>query len=60
MLYSLKQGDKVCCVMFVCVVQRTRAQQIVPCTVSQLMSAVQAEDVFKVGEVEIAQVSLIT
>uniref|UniRef100_A0A673K6G5 Replication protein A 32 kDa subunit-like n=1 Tax=Sinocyclocheilus rhinocerous TaxID=307959 RepID=A0A673K6G5_9TELE len=34
---------------------RTRAQQIVPCTVSQLMSAVQAEDVFKVGEVEIAQ-----
>uniref|UniRef100_A0A672QPL1 Replication protein A C-terminal domain-containing protein n=1 Tax=Sinocyclocheilus grahami TaxID=75366 RepID=A0A672QPL1_SINGR len=34
---------------------RSRAQQIVPCTVSQLMSAVQAEDVFKVGEVEIAQ-----
>uniref|UniRef100_A0A671PKA6 Replication protein A 32 kDa subunit-like n=1 Tax=Sinocyclocheilus anshuiensis TaxID=1608454 RepID=A0A671PKA6_9TELE len=46
--------------MFVCVAQRTRAQQIVPCTVCQLMSAVQAEDVFKVGEVEIAQVSLIS
>ncbi|KAK9960433.1 hypothetical protein ABG768_008288 [Culter alburnus] len=38
---------------------RTRAQQIVPCTVSQLMSAVQAEDVFKVGEVEIAQVTIV-
>ncbi|XP_077062461.1 replication protein A 32 kDa subunit isoform X1 [Siphateles boraxobius] len=38
---------------------RTRAQQIVPCTVSQLMSAVQAEDIFKVGEVEIAQVTIV-
>ncbi|XP_056617877.1 replication protein A 32 kDa subunit [Triplophysa dalaica] len=38
---------------------RTRAQQIVPCTVSQLMSAVQAEDVFKVGDVEIAQVTIV-
>uniref|UniRef100_A0A671PCS2 Replication protein A 32 kDa subunit-like n=1 Tax=Sinocyclocheilus anshuiensis TaxID=1608454 RepID=A0A671PCS2_9TELE len=38
---------------------RTRAQQIVPCTVCQLMSAVQAEDVFKVGEVEIAQVTIV-
>ncbi|XP_016098267.1 replication protein A 32 kDa subunit isoform X1 [Sinocyclocheilus grahami] len=38
---------------------RSRAQQIVPCTVSQLMSAVQAEDVFKVGEVEIAQVTIV-
>ncbi|XP_016342370.1 replication protein A 32 kDa subunit-like [Sinocyclocheilus anshuiensis] len=45
--------------MFVCVAQRTRAQQIVPCTVCQLMSAVQAEDVFKVGEVEIAQVTIV-
>uniref|UniRef100_A0AAR2IPT0 Replication protein A C-terminal domain-containing protein n=1 Tax=Pygocentrus nattereri TaxID=42514 RepID=A0AAR2IPT0_PYGNA len=34
---------------------RTRAQQIVPCTVSQLMSAAQAEDVFRVGDVEVAQ-----
>ncbi|XP_059423223.1 replication protein A 32 kDa subunit [Carassius carassius] len=38
---------------------RARAQQIVPCTVSQLMSAVQAEDVFRVGEVEIAQVTIV-
>ncbi|XP_060778140.1 replication protein A 32 kDa subunit isoform X2 [Neoarius graeffei] len=38
---------------------RTRAQQIVPCTVSQLMSASQAEDVFRVGEVEIAQVTIV-
>lgn len=38
---------------------RTRAQQIVPCTVSQLMCAVQAEDIFKVGEVEIAQVTIV-
>ncbi|XP_039507239.1 replication protein A 32 kDa subunit [Pimephales promelas] len=38
---------------------RSRAQQIVPCTVSQLMSAVQAEDVFKVGGVEIAQVTIV-
>jgi hypothetical protein len=45
--------------MYVCL-QRQRAQQIVPCTVSQLMSAAQAEDVFKVGEVEVAQVTQIT
>ncbi|KAF4088049.1 hypothetical protein AMELA_G00078360 [Ameiurus melas] len=38
---------------------RTRAQQIVPCTVSQLMSAAQAEDVFRVGEVEIVQVTIV-
>uniref|UniRef100_A0A4W5PN22 Replication factor A protein 2 n=1 Tax=Hucho hucho TaxID=62062 RepID=A0A4W5PN22_9TELE len=38
---------------------RQRAQQIVPCTVSQLMSAAQAEDVFKVGEVEVAQVTIV-
>ncbi|KAL4657542.1 replication protein A 32 kDa subunit [Arapaima gigas] len=38
---------------------RTRAQQIVPCTVSQLLSAAQAEDVFRVREVEIAQVTLV-
>lgn len=45
--------------MYVCL-QRQRAQHIVPCTVSQLMSAAQAEDVFKVGEVEVAQVTQIT
>ncbi|KAG7469100.1 hypothetical protein MATL_G00125280 [Megalops atlanticus] len=38
---------------------RTRAQQIVPCTVSQLLTASQAEDVFRVGEVEIAQITLV-
>ncbi|KAL6488730.1 hypothetical protein MHYP_G00024710 [Metynnis hypsauchen] len=38
---------------------RTRAQQIVPCTVSQLMSAAQAEDVFRVGDVEVAQVTIV-
>ncbi|KAJ8290202.1 hypothetical protein GJAV_G00009880 [Gymnothorax javanicus] len=38
---------------------RMRAQQIIPCTVSQLLSAKQAEDVFKVGEVEIAQITLL-
>ncbi|TRY93673.1 hypothetical protein DNTS_001122 [Danionella cerebrum] len=32
---------------------RARPQQIIPCTVSQLMSAVQHEDVFRVGEVTI-------
>lgn len=45
--------------VYVCL-QRQRAQQIVPCTVSQLMSAAQAEDVFRVGEVEVAQVTQIT
>ncbi|KAJ8340865.1 hypothetical protein SKAU_G00331560 [Synaphobranchus kaupii] len=38
---------------------RMRAQQIVPCTVSQLLSARQAEDIFRVGEVEIAQITLL-
>ncbi|KAJ7985227.1 hypothetical protein DPEC_G00349900 [Dallia pectoralis] len=38
---------------------RQRAQQIVPCTVSQLMSAAQAEDVFKVGEVDVAQITIV-
>lgn len=37
--------------------QRTRTNQIVPCTVSQLMSASQADESFRVGEVEVAQVS---
>ncbi|XP_066540091.1 replication protein A 32 kDa subunit [Hoplias malabaricus] len=38
---------------------RTRAQQIVPCTVSQLMSAAQSEDVFRVGDVDVAQVTIV-
>lgn len=38
---------------------RTRATQIIPCTVSQLMSASQADEAFKVGEVEVAQVTIV-
>ncbi|XP_055359236.1 replication protein A 32 kDa subunit isoform X2 [Betta splendens] len=38
---------------------RTRASQIVPCTVSQLMSASQADESFKVGDVEVAQVTIV-
>ncbi|XP_076136624.1 replication protein A 32 kDa subunit [Alosa pseudoharengus] len=38
---------------------RTRAQHIIPCTVSQIKSAVQSEDVFRVGEVEVAQVTIV-
>lgn len=38
---------------------RARANQIIPCTVSQLMSAAQAEDVFRVGEVEVSQVTIV-
>uniref|UniRef100_A0A3P9LE02 Replication protein A C-terminal domain-containing protein n=1 Tax=Oryzias latipes TaxID=8090 RepID=A0A3P9LE02_ORYLA len=34
---------------------RTRSTQIIPCTVSQLMSASQADEAFKVGEVEVNQ-----
>lgn len=39
--------------------QRTRATQIIPCTVSQLMSASQTDEVFRVGEVEISQVTIL-
>ncbi|XP_064163922.1 replication protein A 32 kDa subunit [Anguilla rostrata] len=38
---------------------RMRAQQIIPCSVSQLLSSRQAEDVFRVGDVEIAQITLL-
>ncbi|XP_033837341.2 replication protein A 32 kDa subunit [Periophthalmus magnuspinnatus] len=38
---------------------RTRATQIIPCTVSQLMSASQADESFKVGDVEVAQVTIV-
>ncbi|XP_044062635.1 replication protein A 32 kDa subunit isoform X2 [Siniperca chuatsi] len=38
---------------------RTRATQIIPCTVSQLMSASQADEAFKVGDVEVAQVTIV-
>ncbi|XP_068591635.1 replication protein A 32 kDa subunit isoform X2 [Cebidichthys violaceus] len=38
---------------------RTRASQIIPCTVSQLMSASQADEAFKVGDVEVSQVTIV-
>lgn len=38
---------------------RTRATQIIPCTVSQLMSASQADETFRVGDVEVAQVTIV-
>ncbi|XP_030074880.1 replication protein A 32 kDa subunit [Microcaecilia unicolor] len=38
---------------------RSRSQQIVPCTVSQLLSASQTGEVFAVGEVELSQVVVI-
>ncbi|KAG8451193.1 hypothetical protein GDO86_003445 [Hymenochirus boettgeri] len=38
---------------------RSRAQQIVPCTVSQLLSATQNEEVFRIGEVELSQVTIV-
>ncbi|MEQ2299065.1 hypothetical protein AMECASPLE_011694 [Ameca splendens] len=38
---------------------RTRATQIIPCTVSQLMSASQADEVFRVGDVEVTQVTIV-
>ncbi|KAI9524020.1 hypothetical protein NQZ68_020981 [Dissostichus eleginoides] len=38
---------------------RTRATQIIPCNVSQLMSASQAEESFKVGDVEVTQVTIV-
>ena len=36
---------------------RARAQHIVPCTISQLLSATLVDEVFKIGNVEISQVS---
>lgn len=38
---------------------RTRASQIIPCTVSQLMSAAQVDEAFRVGDVEVAQVTIL-
>ncbi|XP_053560760.1 replication protein A 32 kDa subunit [Bombina bombina] len=38
---------------------RSRAQQIVPCTVSQLLSASQSDEVFRIGEVELSQVTVV-
>ncbi|XP_077577107.1 replication protein A 32 kDa subunit isoform X1 [Stigmatopora nigra] len=38
---------------------RTRASQIIPCTVSQLISANHTDEVFKVGDVEVSQVTIV-
>ncbi|XP_054638591.1 replication protein A 32 kDa subunit isoform X2 [Dunckerocampus dactyliophorus] len=38
---------------------RTRTTQIIPCTVSQLMSASQSDEAFRVGDVEVAQVTIV-
>nr|XP_057909736.1 replication protein A 32 kDa subunit [Doryrhamphus excisus] len=38
---------------------RTRTSQIIPCTVSQLMSASQSDEAFRVGDVEVAQVTIV-
>ncbi|XP_053310498.1 replication protein A 32 kDa subunit [Spea bombifrons] len=38
---------------------RSRAQQIVPCTVSQLLSASQSDEVFRIGDVELSQVTIV-
>ncbi|XP_074832264.1 replication protein A 32 kDa subunit isoform X1 [Carettochelys insculpta] len=39
--------------------QRSRSQNIVPCTVSQLLAAEQVDETFKIREVEISQVVII-
>ncbi|KAM9039100.1 replication protein A 32 kDa subunit [Sarcophilus harrisii] len=38
---------------------RARAQHIVPCTISQLLSANLIDEVFKIGEIEISQVTIV-
>ncbi|XP_007120403.1 replication protein A 32 kDa subunit isoform X2 [Physeter macrocephalus] len=38
---------------------RARAQHIVPCTISQLLSATLVDEVFKIGNVEISQVTIV-
>ncbi|XP_037532774.1 replication protein A 32 kDa subunit [Nematolebias whitei] len=38
---------------------RARATQIIPCTVSQLMTASQADESFRVGDVEVSQVTIV-
>ncbi|KAH0503219.1 Replication protein A 32 kDa subunit [Microtus ochrogaster] len=38
---------------------RARVQHIVPCTISQLLSATLTDEVFKIGNVEISQVTIV-
>lgn len=53
---TLKFNLNLACLCVCVFFQRTRATQIIPCSVSQLMSASQADEAFKVGDVEVAQV----
>ena len=39
--------------------QRARAQHIVPCTISQLLSATLVDEVFRIGNIEISQVTIV-
>uniref|UniRef100_UPI00358F0707 replication protein A 32 kDa subunit isoform X2 n=1 Tax=Myxine glutinosa TaxID=7769 RepID=UPI00358F0707 len=39
--------------------KRARVQQIIACTVSQLLAAKQTEDVFRLGDIELNQVTLV-
>lgn len=39
-----------------CPSQRSRSQNIVPCTVSQLLAAEQVDETFRICDVEISQV----
>ncbi|KAL0605012.1 Replication protein A 32 kDa subunit [Plecturocebus cupreus] len=39
--------------------QRARAQHIVPCTISQLLSATLVDEMFRIGNVEISQVTIV-
>ncbi|XP_038613987.1 replication protein A 32 kDa subunit [Tachyglossus aculeatus] len=38
---------------------RSRTQHIVPCTVSQLLAASQVEEMFRIGNIEISQVTIV-
>ncbi|GAB1289020.1 Replication protein A 32 kDa subunit [Apodemus speciosus] len=39
--------------------RRVRAQHIMPCTISQLLSATLTDEVFRIGDVEISQVTIV-
>ncbi|NWY06963.1 RFA2 protein, partial [Nothoprocta ornata] len=39
--------------------QRSRSQNIVPCTVSQLLAAEQADEAFRIGAADVAQVTVV-
>ena len=39
--------------------KKSRAQHIVPCTISQLLSATLVDEVFRIGNIEISQVTIV-